>query len=151
LGFRRNGSPFRAPGGQGRKSDCLFAGLFRPDADRAFNVADENLAIANLAGFGGAHDGLDGLFFDGVREDDFDFDFGQEINGIFAAAINFGVAFLAAEALTSVTVRPCTPTPARASLTSSSLKGLMMASIFFMGVLFRRRLLATRTGDINNP
>jgi hypothetical protein len=36
---------------------------------------------------------------------------------------------------TSVTVRPVTPTLARASRTSSSLKGLMMAVICFMGVL----------------
>src|SRR5207249_7863400 len=34
--------------------------------------------------------------------------------------------------LTSVTVSPRTPTSASASFTSSSLKGLMIASIFFM-------------------
>ena len=32
-----------------------------------------------------------------VSDDDFDFYFGEEIHGVFAAAINFRVAFLAAE------------------------------------------------------
>ena len=33
-----------------------------------------------------------------VGDDQFDFDLGQEIHGVFAAAIDFGVALLAAEA-----------------------------------------------------
>ncbi|MNK95501.1 hypothetical protein D3C87_1157390 [compost metagenome] len=40
--------------------------------------------------------------------------------------------------LTSVTVRPVTPTSARASRTSSSLKGLTMAVICFMVFVLRR-------------
>src|SRR5262249_12710499 len=35
---------------------------------------------------------------------------------------------------TSLTVRPCTPMPDRLSFTSSSLKGLMIASTFFMAI-----------------
>src|SRR5262249_32525227 len=39
--------------------------------------------------------------------------------------------------LTSVTVIPCTPIAVRASRTSSSLKGLMMAMMIFMGSIPR--------------
>src|ERR1017187_2898611 len=51
---------------------------------------------------------------------------------------------------TSVTVIPCTPTSARASLTSSSLNGLMMASIFFMLPLARERM-ETRRARVRRP
>src|SRR6185437_10900776 len=54
--------------------------------------------------------------------------------------------------LTSVTVRPVTPTSDSASRTSSSLNGLTMASIFFMGVpsgkaLYRSDLESVRVVD----
>ena len=99
----------------------------------AFSTGNTNtLAVADLAGVGGLDDGLDGRLDLRVGQDDFDLDLGQEIHGVFAAAIDLGVAFLAAKPLTSVTVMPWMPISFRASLTSFSLNGLMMASIFFM-------------------
>ena len=80
-------------------------------------------------------DGLDGGFDLRVGQDDFDLHLGQEIHGVFAAAINFRVPFLPAEPLTSVTVIPWTPISLSASFTSLSLNGLMMASIFFINAV----------------
>jgi hypothetical protein len=57
---------------------------------------------------------------------------GQEVHGVFAAAVDLGVAFLTAEPLTSVTVMPSMPTAPSASLTSSNLNGLMIAMMSFM-------------------
>jgi hypothetical protein len=76
----------------------LLSGFFGADADGIFDGADEDFAVTDFAGFGGFNDGVDGFGSAVVGDDDFDFDFGEEIDGIFAAAIDFGVAFLAAEA-----------------------------------------------------
>jgi hypothetical protein len=63
------------------------------------NGGDENLAVADFAGLGRLDDGLTACVGEVVRQHGFDFDLGQEIHGVFAAAINFGVAFLAAKTL----------------------------------------------------
>ena len=69
----------------------------------------------------------------GVVDHDLDLTFGQEAHQVLGAAIDFGLALLPAEPLDlSLTVRPDTPTPVRASRTSSSLNGLMMADTIFM-------------------
>jgi hypothetical protein len=65
----------------------------------ASSTGDEDLAVADLAGLGRLDDGCDGAFDRGSREDDFDFDLGQEVHRVLAAAVDFGVAFLPAEAL----------------------------------------------------
>src|SRR5262249_42973214 len=56
------------------------------------------LAVADLAGLRGFDDGGHSALDAVVGEDEFEFDLGQEIDGIFAASVNFGVAFLAAKA-----------------------------------------------------
>src|SRR3954452_18086673 len=57
-------------------------------------VDDEDLAVADLSGFRGRGDGVDGLV-DLVRADgDFDLDLGQETHDEFSAAIDFRVALL---------------------------------------------------------
>src|SRR5438128_12678392 len=62
-------------------------------------VDDEDLAVADLAGFCSRGDRVDGLV-DLVRIDgDLDLDLGQEAHGVFGAAIDFRVAFLPAVAL----------------------------------------------------
>jgi hypothetical protein len=75
----------------------LFAFFFGPDADGLFDGGDEDFAIADLTGLGrlddGGYCGLQ-LF---VGEDDFQFNFWQEVDRIFAAAIDFSMTFLAAE------------------------------------------------------
>src|SRR6201746_73305 len=62
-------------------------------------VDDEDLAVADLAGFGCRGDGVDGLV-DLVRGDsDLDLDLGQEAHGVFSAAIDFGMTLLSAISL----------------------------------------------------
>src|SRR5438105_13627926 len=81
-----------------RALDGLLAGFIGADADGVFDGADENFSVADFSGFGGFDDGLDRFGSAAVGDNDFDFDFGEEIDGVFAAAIDFGVAFLTAEA-----------------------------------------------------
>src|SRR3954468_14539086 len=62
-------------------------------------VDDEDLAVADLSGFGSRCDGVDGLV-DLVRGDsDLDLDLGQEAHRVFSAAIDFRMAFLPAISL----------------------------------------------------
>src|SRR5947209_1206153 len=59
-------------------------------------VDDEDLAVADLSGFRGRGDGIDGLV-DLVRSDrDLDLDLGQETHGVFSTAINLRMALLSA-------------------------------------------------------
>ena len=55
-------------------------------------------AVADVAGAGGAEDGLDDLVLEGVGDDDLELDLGEKIDGVLAAAIELGVALLAAVA-----------------------------------------------------
>ncbi len=57
----QNKSPSTQIRGGDQNQMRLFARFLGADADGAFDVADENLAVADLAGVGGADDGLDGL------------------------------------------------------------------------------------------
>src|SRR5438309_10972056 len=62
-------------------------------------VDDEDLAVADLSGFRGRCDGIEGLV-DLIRGDsDLDLDLGQEAHSVFSTAINFRMAFLAAISL----------------------------------------------------
>ena len=75
-----------------------------------------------------AHRSLDPV----IRKDNLDLDLGQEIHLVFASPVNFRVALLPAKPLTSLTVMPSIPISLNASLTSSNLKGFIIASIFFI-------------------
>jgi hypothetical protein len=63
------------------------------------SVADEDLAVADLAGAGRAFDGLDHTVDDGVVDRRFDLHLGQEVDDVLGAAVQLGVALLAPEAL----------------------------------------------------
>ncbi len=63
------------------------------------NRRDKYFAVTDLAGFSRLDDGLDGLRHLIVRQHRFDFNLRHKIHGVFAAAINFGVAFLSSKAL----------------------------------------------------
>ena len=76
---------------------CFIAGFLRPNPDGFINRVNEHFTVTDFAGFGGFHDGGDGGFDEPVRENDFDFDFGQEVDGVLASAVDFGVALLASE------------------------------------------------------
>ena len=79
--------------------DGFFARFVSPDPNRFVNGRDEDFAVSDLARLGGLDDGSGGRFHHGIAEDDFDFDLGQEVHRVFAAAVDFRVTFLAAEAL----------------------------------------------------
>src|SRR5262249_12414040 len=80
-------------------SDGVQSGFPRPDPDGFFDVGDENLAVADPPGLGGASDRLDGLFDHVVAEHNLDLHLGEKIDDVFGSAIKLGVAFLPAKAL----------------------------------------------------
>src|SRR3546814_16644744 len=88
-----------APRCRQRVLDGGRAALTGADADGFLDRADEDLAVADATGVGrllnGLHRALDQL----VLQDDLDFYLGQEIDDVFGAAVELGVALLAAEAL----------------------------------------------------
>src|SRR4051812_33640516 len=77
----------------------VVVGLAGADAHGARDVGDEDLAVADLSGFRRRGDGVDDAVGLVVRDRYFDPHLGQEMHGIFGAAINFGVALLPAIAL----------------------------------------------------
>lgn len=80
------------------QSDCVVVLFTGADAQRGFDMGDEDLAIADAPGLGCGGNGFHHPLSDFVRHDDFEFYLGQEIDNIFGTAIEFGVAFLSAEA-----------------------------------------------------
>ena len=114
------------------RSQCVLAGFTGSDADDLLQCGPKDLAVADLAGACGGFDGFDDEVEGEAVAPASDLDLGQEIDHIFRAAVQLGMAFLASKPLTSVTVIPCTPMADKASRTSSSLKGLTMAVTIFM-------------------
>src|SRR3954471_5475350 len=86
-------------GNYGTGSDSGFAFFIGADANGLLNVGNENLPITDFSGFGRLDDRGDGAIQLLVTEDNFDFDLRQEIDSIFAAAIDFRVTFLPTEPL----------------------------------------------------
>jgi hypothetical protein len=80
-------------------SERDVAGLFGANAYSIIDRSDKHLAIACFTSASGGHDGIDGALDEAIGQDDFDLDFGLEVDGILAAAIDLHVAFLAAEPL----------------------------------------------------
>src|SRR5882757_8673480 len=81
------------------KSEGRGIRLAGADTDRMVEVDDEDLAVADLSGFGRGRDGVDGLV-DLVRgHSDLDLDLGQETHRVFSAAVDFRMAFLPAISL----------------------------------------------------
>src|ERR1043166_4144060 len=74
-------------------------GLAGADAQRVLDVDDEDLAVADLPGLCRGGDRLDHAVGAIVRDHDFDLDLGQEVHRVLRAAVDLGVALLAAEAL----------------------------------------------------
>lgn len=71
----------------------------RANAHGIVNGADEHLAIADLSGAGSFYNGIDGAGHEIISQHNFDFDLRQKVDGVFVAAINFGVPLLTAKAL----------------------------------------------------
>src|SRR3954466_349253 len=80
-------------------SDGVDAGLAGADAYDLLDVGHEYLAVADAAGLRRLADRLDGAFDGFVAEHNLDLHLGQEVDDVLGAAIELGVAFLAAEAL----------------------------------------------------
>src|SRR5215813_3308284 len=76
----------------------VHVGLAGPDTHRLIDRGDEDLAVTDLAGLGGRNDGFDHGSHAIGRHRHFDADLRQEVHGVFGAAVDFGVSFLAAVA-----------------------------------------------------
>src|SRR5713226_8956180 len=77
----------------------LFTFLFGADANGLIDGENEYFPVANFAGLGRADDRRHRRVHAVVRQDQFDFDLGQEIDGVFAAAVDLGMTLLATETL----------------------------------------------------
>src|SRR6266404_7641204 len=80
-------------------SDGVQSGFPGSDPNGFFDVGDEDLAVADPPGLGGATDRLDGFLDHVVAEHNLDLHLGEKIDNIFGSAIKLGVSFLASEAL----------------------------------------------------
>ena len=80
-------------------SNGFIARFLGANTNGGFDIADKHFAVAYLARSSRPNDGFDGLLDQGIGQDDLDLDFREEIDRIFAAAVNFRVALLAAKAL----------------------------------------------------
>src|SRR6478609_6396608 len=77
----------------------FLAGLTGPDAHDLLQVVDEDLPVADLAGAGCAFDGFDDAVHQIVGHRRLDLHLGQEVDDVFRAAIQLGVALLPSETL----------------------------------------------------
>src|SRR2546423_5672151 len=75
-----------------------FSFLFSADSDGLLNFRDEYLTITNFSGFGGLDDNGHRALRLSVGQNEFNFNFGKEIDRVLAAAVDFRMAFLAAKA-----------------------------------------------------
>src|SRR4029077_5655686 len=80
-------------------SNGVKPGLPRPDPDGFFDVRDEDLAVADPPGLGGAPDRLDRFFNHVVTKHNLDFHLGEKIDNIFGATVELGVSLLAPKTL----------------------------------------------------
>ena len=74
-------------------------GFTGPDADRVVDAEDENLTVANLAGFCGGRNCFDDFVHLISRTGNFELYFRQEAHCVFGPAVDFGVTLLTPIAL----------------------------------------------------
>src|SRR5262249_14347263 len=80
-------------------SDGVAPGFASADANGFLHRRNEDLAIADAAGLGGLLDGLERLGQHLLAKDDLKLNLWQEIDDVFRAAVELGVALLATEPL----------------------------------------------------
>src|SRR6267154_2563464 len=80
-------------------SNGVDSGLPGSNPDRFLDVGDENLAIADPPGLGGATDRLDRFLDHLIGEHNLDFHLGEKIDDVFGPAVKLGVALLPPEPL----------------------------------------------------
>ena len=66
-------------------SDGLLAGFVGPYPDRFFDRRNEHLPVANLPGLGRLHNGTDSALEKRIAKHDFNLDFWQEVDRVFAS------------------------------------------------------------------
>ena len=79
-------------------SNRLLSSFLGANADGVFDGTNENFSVTDLAGLGGFDDCIHRRVDLAVTEDHFNFYLWQEVDCVFAAAINFGVSFLPSKA-----------------------------------------------------
>src|SRR5262245_65812499 len=87
------------PASRPSSSDGVVPRLAGPDAHGLFHVRHEDLPVADAAGLGRGDDRVDRLLYHVVAEHELELHLGEKVHDIFGAAIELGVALLAAEAL----------------------------------------------------
>lgn len=75
----------------------VFAAFAGSDSDGVDDFGDKDFAVAEFAGLGGRHDGIDTVIQLMILDDDIEFDFRHKIEGVSAASEGAGLALLAAE------------------------------------------------------
>src|SRR5215211_527803 len=81
------------------RSDGIQSGFAGADADRFFDVGDENLAVADPPGLGSPPDRLNGFVEQIIAENNLDLHLGQEIHDVLGSAVEFRMTLLPAKAL----------------------------------------------------
>ena len=79
-------------------SDGVCATVSSPDPDGLLDIEHEDLPVTDAAGSRGFGDRLDDIVDEAVLDDDLDLHLGEEVDDIFGAAIELGMALLPAEA-----------------------------------------------------
>ncbi len=72
----------------------VFAALACPDSNHFFHRHYEDLAVADLSCPGSPLDGINHLIDQFIGNDQFDLNLGREVDFVFGATIDLGVAFL---------------------------------------------------------
>src|SRR5499433_2439384 len=80
-------------------SDGVQSGFPGSDPNGFFDIGDEDLAVADPPGLGGATDRLDGFLDHVVAKHNLDLHLGEKIHDVFGAPVKLGVALLPPEAL----------------------------------------------------
>ncbi len=70
----------------------VVAGFTGTDAVHLSKISNEHFAITDLAGAGAVDDGINGFFQQLIGYRRFDFDLGQEVDGVFGASLELGRA-----------------------------------------------------------
>src|SRR5215510_7868682 len=80
-------------------SDGVQSGFPGSDPNGFFDIGDEDLAVTDPPGLGGATDRLDGFLDHVVAEYNLDLHLGEKIDDVFGPAVEFGMPLLPSEAL----------------------------------------------------
>src|SRR5215831_9528431 len=79
--------------------DCIWAALAGADTNCLVDRSHKDLAVADAAGVSRLLYRLDCPLDERILHDDLDLHLGQEVDHVFGAAVELGVALLTAEAL----------------------------------------------------